>query len=42
MTIKVINLETKAVYIHRNVNNNDVAWIKLNPNLKIEFLKRRN
>ena len=39
MTIKVTNLETKAVYVHYKLNRGEVGWISLNPNLRIEVLK---
>jgi len=41
MTVRVTNLETKAVYVHRNLNRNDIGWISLNPNLRVEVVKRR-
>ncbi len=41
MTVKVTNLQTKVVFIHRNLTSNDIGWIALNPNLKIEILKGR-
>lgn len=39
MTVKVTNLETKAVYVHYKLTKRDIGWISLNPNLKIEILK---
>jgi hypothetical protein len=41
MTARVTNIETKAVYVHRNLNRNDIDWISLNPNLRIEILRKR-
>ena len=41
MTVKVTNLETRAVYIHYGLNKSDIGWISLNPNLRVEIMKRR-
>ena len=41
MTVKVTNLETKAVYIHHGLTKRDIGWIEANPNLRVEILKKR-
>ena len=41
MLIRVTNLQTKAVYYHKYVTPNDVAWIKANSNLKVEVIRGR-
>lgn len=36
--IRVINLDTGAVYVHYKVPDSHVGMIELNPNLKVERL----
>ena len=41
MTVKVTNLDTKAVFIHYGLSRAEVGWIEANPNLRVEILKKR-
>ena len=40
LKIKVVNSDTKAVYIHHRVPLEHVEMLRLNPNLKVEVLGR--
>lgn len=39
--IKVVNKETGATYIHRNLKQSDLNWIYQCPTLEIKILKSR-
>ena len=39
--IKVVNKETGATYIHKNLTNEDLKWISQCPTLEVRVLKRR-
>lgn len=39
LTVKVTNLESGRVDVHKNLSKNDVEWIRVNPNLKVEVIE---
>lgn len=39
LTVRVTNLESGRVDIHKNLTKTDLEWISCNPNLKVEVLE---
>jgi len=37
--IKVKNTRTEAEYVHDNITEEDLSWIKMTPTLEIKILK---
>ena len=40
MTIKVKNNKTGEVYIHENLTQEEIEWIRLDPNLEVEIIEK--
>lgn len=39
LTIKVTNLDTGREDIHKNISPDEIEWIKLNPNLRVDIVE---
>ena len=39
LTVKVTNLETGRIDVHKNISREEADWIAVNPNLRVEVLE---
>lgn len=39
LTVRVTNLESGRVDIHKNLTKTDLEWIECNPNLRVEVIE---
>ena len=39
LTVRVINLETGRVDVHKNISKEEADWIAISPNLQVELIE---